>query len=97
MPDDVSRALIVPANIGENLLQQMQVGRVLGEQNLGGLGVAQDRSQRLIELVGDRGRQRARGRGPVQMDDFQQAAARFQFRAIGGGRARTATRRSTRA
>ena len=82
MPDDVSRTLIVPPNIGEDVLQERQVGRVLREQDLGGLGVAQDRSQRLIELVGDRSRKRAGGGGPVQMDDLQQPAAGFELRGL---------------
>ena len=95
MPDDVARTLIVAPNIGEDVLQERQVGRVLREQDLGGLGVAQDRSQRLIELVGDRSRQRAGGRGSVQMDDLQQAAAGFEFARFDGAAARTAARRST--
>ena len=78
--DDLARALIVAADVGENLLQQIQVGRVLREQDLGRLGIAQDRSQRLIELMRDRSGEGARGGGPVQMNDLDQPPARLQLR-----------------
>ena len=44
VPDDVARTLIVPSNIGEDVPQLTQVGRIHREEGLGRLGVAQDRA-----------------------------------------------------
>src|SRR5262245_46258817 len=80
VPDDVARALIVTPNIGENVLQLTYVGRVHREESLGGLGVAQDGAQWLIEFVRDRSRKRASGGGTVQMDNLQEAVSGFELR-----------------
>ena len=77
-PDDLSGPLIVAPDIGEDFLQLVQVGGFAASR-FGSLGVAQDSSQRLIELVRDRGRQGARGGVTVQMNDFHKTTARFQF------------------
>ena len=93
MADDVRGALVVPANVRENLLDPLDVGRIGFEIELGGLGVALDRAQRLVELMRDRGRQRARGRRAVQMNDLQQPLAQFLLRASGADGARRAARK----
>ena len=82
MRDDVRGALIVPAYVGQDFLDPRNVRRISFEIELRGLGVAVDRAQRLIELMGDGSRQRARGRRAVQVHDLQQATAQFLLRDV---------------
>ena len=77
--DDFCRTLIVAAYVGENFLDALEVGRLGLEVELCGLGIAQDGPQRLVKLMRDGGRQRARGSGTVQMNDFYQPLAQFDL------------------
>ena len=49
--DDLARALVVLADVGEDGAHLLEVRRALLQQQLGGLRVAQDGSQRLVQLV----------------------------------------------
>ena len=80
VPDDLGRAPIVAAYVGEDLLDPLDIRRVGLEKELRSLGIALDRPERLVELMRDGSRQRARGRGAVQVNDFQQPPAQFLLR-----------------
>src|SRR5437588_9754563 len=82
MPDDFSRALIVATDVGQNLLELVQVNGISRDQDLRGLRVAQNGPQRLVEFMRKRGGQHARSSSTVQMDDFQQPTAQLEFCAM---------------
>ena len=52
--DDFAGALVVVHDVVENLADLGQIERLLRQEALGRLGVAQDRRQRLVQLVGQR-------------------------------------------
>ena len=78
--DDLGRAPIVVAYVGEDLLDPLDIRRVGLEIEFRGFGIALDRPERLVELMCDGSRKRARGRGAVQVNDFQQPLAQFLLR-----------------
>ncbi len=80
VPDDLRRAPIVVAYVGEDLPDPLDIRRVGLEKELRSLGIALDRAERLVELMRDGSRQRARGRGAVEVNDFQQPPAQFLLR-----------------
>src|SRR5262245_18591504 len=77
MPDHLGCSKIVAPNISENVAQQLQLWNRRAKKELGGLGVAQDRPQRLVQLMCDRSRQRCSIGAPAQAADLQETAAQF--------------------
>ena len=73
--DVLVKRLVIAADVCENFHDLAHIGRIGGKEKLCCFSVAEDGSQRLIELVREGCRQHARGGGAVQMDDFQQPAA----------------------
>src|SRR5262249_54869216 len=80
--DDLRGVLIGLADVAENRLDLDEVRRIRRQQKLRGFGAAQDRAERLVDVVRDGRRQRAGRRGPVQVNDLEHAAARFKLGAF---------------
>ena len=74
--DHRGRAPIVLHDVVDDLRDLVEPRRRLREESLRSLGVAQDRRQRLIELVGERSRQRTQHAHPRQMRHFVALARR---------------------
>ncbi len=75
--DDFARAQPRAADVDQGGMQLVVCRRTASEQRFGGLGIGDDRAQRLVDLVRDRRRQFA-GQG--------QARGLFEFRAMTAGR-----------
>src|SRR5262249_38057100 len=65
-----SLALIVFANVGKDVPHFVQRRRVSRKEHLGRLGVAEDRTERLVEFMGDRRSQFTDGGDPCYMSEF---------------------------
>ena len=61
MIDDLARAVVVPADVGEDGAHLLQVRRAPRQQELGGLRIAQDGPERLAQLVRQARRQLGHG------------------------------------
>src|SRR5258705_5640204 len=68
--DDFCCALIIPANVGDSLLELTHVKWISREEDLRGLRVAKDGPQRLVEFMCEGGRQHACDCDTVQMNDL---------------------------
>src|SRR5206468_5341972 len=55
--DHVARPLVVLDDVVEDLPHHVEVRRIGAENALAGLGIAQDRGQGLVELMGERSRE----------------------------------------
>lgn len=78
--NDIAGALIVFADIDENLLNELQIRCLPLEYGFRGFCVAADGAQRLVQIMCDRCRQRACGRGLIHMHQFEETQARFPLR-----------------
>ena len=66
-PDDLAGAPVRARDVFEDLVDLMQVDGLPSEHAAGGLGVAQNRGQRLAQLVGQRTGELAEDRDAAQM------------------------------
>ena len=78
--DDVVGALIVFANVGEDLTDQVEIRLVAAQDDLRCRGVVADGAERLVELVRDGCRQCTGRGGLIEVDDFEQPMARLCLR-----------------
>jgi hypothetical protein len=77
--DDLPRALVIRGDGVQTVTDPREVGRLAIEKPAGGLGIKENRCQRLVELVRKRGRQFSHGRHAIQVGDFVQAPAHCAF------------------
>ena len=68
--DHFARAVVVLADVGQNSAHFVEVWRGLLEQQLPGLGVAQDGAERLVQFVRERGGQLAHGGDAGNVNQF---------------------------
>ena len=67
VPDDFTRPLVVRHDVGQDLAKVLGIFHAAVDHSPGRLGVAEDRRERLTELVGQRGGELSHGRHPVEV------------------------------
>ena len=80
--DDVARALVVVADVGKNRADFVEVRRWVLQEELRRLRVAQDRRERLIDLVRQRRRELAHHRDAPRVGDLLPEALRLLLRRV---------------
>jgi len=77
--DDGAGTQVVALDVGQDLLQLRGVQPARLDHHLRRIGVGQDRRQRLVDLVGDRGRQFAGHRQPRRMQELRAVGLHAQL------------------
>ena len=80
--DDLARTTIVAPDVLDNRAQLRQIDRVGVEQQPRGLGIAQDRPERLVELVCERRGELAHGGASIEVGDLREVPPRFECRSV---------------
>ena len=83
--DDLARAVVVPADVGEDGAHLLQVRRTPRQQELGGLRIAQDGPERLVQLVRQTRRQLGHGGHATGMGQLGLQLQHFGFGPLAGG------------
>ena len=73
--DDLARAFVVRADVRENRADLIEIRRGVLQEELGRLGVAQDRRERLIDLMRQSRRELAHHRDAPRVRDLSAGAA----------------------
>ena len=73
MGDDICGVLIVAANVAEDRFDSLKIWWVGIEIKFSSFGIAQDRSQWLVEFMRNGSRKRARCSTSVEMNDFRKS------------------------
>src|ERR1043166_573223 len=78
-PDDLARPLVGGDDVAQDLHQDLGVGRFVADEVLGRLGVAEDRGERLVQLVGDAPGELAEHRDPREVRELEALLARVEL------------------
>ena len=92
----VAGALLVLADVGDDGTQLLQVRNIGLQEQFRRFGVAQNRAERLIQLVRKRGGEFPHGGDATQMGKFLDVLPRFSFCALALGDVDSSTRHAVR-
>ena len=78
-PDHLARALVGGDDVLQDLREDLRLGGLVGEEVLRRLRVAEDRGERLVQLVGDAAGELAQHRHARKMRELQALLARLEL------------------